>query len=73
MLDQLPTLTEQTRTTALSLEQITFEEACRTEAARTMALAERRPLTLVEQKELQARPAQGPPSLQRPGAGRSPC
>ena len=49
MLDQLPTLTEQTRTTALSLEQLDFEEACR-----TMALAGRRPLTLVEQKKRQA-------------------
>ena len=54
VLDQLPSLTEQTRYTALSTEQADFEDACRIEAARYMALAERRPLTLIEQKKLQA-------------------
>ncbi|MDR3670202.1 MAG: SNF2-related protein [Holophaga sp.] len=54
VLDQLPALTEQTRYTALSREQADYEESCRADAARYMALAERRPLTPVEQKKLQA-------------------
>jgi hypothetical protein len=53
VLDQLPALTEQTRYTALSREQADYEESCRAEAARYMAMAEHRPLTLVEQKKLQ--------------------
>jgi superfamily II DNA or RNA helicase len=54
VLDQLPDLTEQTRYTALTAEQAEFEEGCRAEAARYLAIADRRPLTLQEQKALQA-------------------
>jgi len=54
VLDQLPDLTEQTRYITLTAEQEEFEEGCRMDAARYLALAERRPLTLQEQKALQA-------------------
>ena len=54
VLDQLPALTEQTRYTPLTAGQMDYEESCRAEAARYMALAEKRPLTLAEQKKLQA-------------------
>jgi PHD/YefM family antitoxin component YafN of YafNO toxin-antitoxin module len=54
VLEQLPSLTEQTRYTGLSREQVDYEEGRRAEAAKYMALAERRPLTLTEHKKLQA-------------------
>jgi len=54
VLDQLPELTEQTRYIALTAEQAEFEEGCRAEAARYLAIADRRPLTPQEQKALQA-------------------
>ena len=54
VLDQLPDLTEQTRYIALTAEQAEFEAGCRADAARYLAIAERRPLTLQEQKALQA-------------------
>ena len=54
VLDQLPDLTEQTRYIALTAEQAEFEEGCRADAARYLAIAERRPLTPQEQKALQA-------------------
>ncbi|MFH1178024.1 MAG: DEAD/DEAH box helicase, partial [Acidobacteriota bacterium] len=54
VLSQLPPLTEQTRYTQLSKPQAELESANRAEAARLMAIAERRPLTLAEQKMLQA-------------------
>ncbi len=54
VLSQLPPLTEQTRYTPLSPQQRDLEQSYRAEAARLAAIAERRPLTLQEQKKLQA-------------------
>lgn len=54
VLSQLPPLTEQTRYTSLSPGQRDLEQSYRAEAARLAAIAERRPLTLKEQKQLQA-------------------
>lgn len=54
VLSQLPPLTEQTRYTALSAAQRDLEQSYRAEAARLAAIAERRPLSLQEQKQLQA-------------------
>ncbi|MEW6365943.1 MAG: SNF2-related protein [Acidobacteriota bacterium] len=54
VLSQLPSLTEQTRYTPLTKEQADLESAYRADAARLMAIAERRPLRPDEQKKLQA-------------------
>jgi len=54
VLDQLPDLTEQTRYTALTPDQADYEAGCRAEAARYLAIADRRPLTKREQEALQA-------------------
>ena len=54
VLSQLPPLTEQTRYTALSPGQRDLEQGYRAEAARLAAIAERRPLSPKEQKQLQA-------------------
>lgn len=54
VLSQLPPLTEQTRYTPLSPAQRDLEQSYRAEAARLAAIAERRPLSLQEQKQLQA-------------------
>jgi hypothetical protein len=51
---QLPSLTEQTRYTLLTEEQASVEAGYRGEAAKLMAIAERRPLRLEEQRILQA-------------------
>lgn len=53
VLHQLPALTEQTRYTALSSAQKNMEEGWRGEAAKYMAMAEKRPLTLKEMKLMQ--------------------
>lgn len=54
VLDQLPDLTEQTRYLALTPDQAEYEASRRAEAARYLAIAEKRPLSLREQKALQA-------------------
>jgi superfamily II DNA or RNA helicase len=54
VLMQLPSLTEQTRYTLLTEEQASVEAGYRGEAAKLMAIAERRPLRLEEQRILQA-------------------
>ncbi|MBM4395267.1 MAG: DEAD/DEAH box helicase [Deltaproteobacteria bacterium] len=53
VLDQLPPLTEQTRYTALTPEQVRVESGWRAEAAKYMAIAEKRPLSPREQEALQ--------------------
>ena len=54
VLSQLPPLTEQTRYTPLSPGQRSLEQDYRAEAARLAAMAEKRPLSPKEQKQLQA-------------------
>lgn len=54
VLDQLPELTEQTRYTPLTQDQEDYEAECRAEAARLLAIADKRPLTPREEKLLQA-------------------
>ncbi|WP_394825606.1 SNF2-related protein [Pendulispora albinea] len=54
VLTQLPALTQQARYTAMLPEQLELEEEYRTEAARWLAIAERRPLKADEQKKLGA-------------------
>ena len=49
---QLPPLTQQTRHTAMTKEQITLEEEFRAKAAQLMSIAERRPLRKEEQERL---------------------
>lgn len=52
VLTELPALTEQTRYTPLTPEQAELEWGYRQNAARLLAMAERRPLTKVEQERL---------------------
>lgn len=55
VLTQLPPLVEQTRYTTLTDAQAELEEGYRNEALKLLSIAERRPLTLDEQKILQAK------------------
>lgn len=55
VLHQLPSLVEQTRYTAMSVEQIELEGGFRAEAAKLLAIAERRALTPDEHKRLAAK------------------
>jgi superfamily II DNA or RNA helicase len=52
VLQDLPELTQQTRYTPLTKEQIELEESYRAQAARLLAIAERRPLSKQEQERL---------------------
>ncbi len=54
VLHQLPALVQHTRYTAMTVEQNELEGGYRSSAAQLLAMAERRPLTLPEQKRLQA-------------------
>ncbi|MCC6215240.1 MAG: DEAD/DEAH box helicase [Polyangiaceae bacterium] len=52
VLSQLPALTEQTRYTAMTPEQVELEEGHRVRASQLLRIAERRPLTKPEQDRL---------------------
>ena len=54
VLTQLPALTQQTRYTAMLREQTELEEEYRSDVARLLAIGERRPLKLEEQRKLVA-------------------